>query len=49
MNMDPTRTLSSVLPDFEARVNTLMLQEVGASTIHATTVIAVLIIYKEIL
>lgn len=47
--MGRTRTLSSALPDFEARVNKLMLQEVGASTIQAPKVIAVLIVYKEIL
>jgi 1,4-dihydroxy-2-naphthoate octaprenyltransferase len=44
-----TRTLYSVLPDFEARANKLMLQQVGASMVHATIMIAVLLVFGGIL
>lgn len=44
-----TRALYSVFPDFEARANRLMLQQVGASMVHAVATAAVILIYGDIL
>lgn len=39
-----TRALYSVFPDFEERANKLMLQQVGASTVHAVAISIILVI-----
>jgi 4-hydroxybenzoate polyprenyltransferase len=44
-----TRALCSVFPDFEAQANKLMLQQVGASIVHAVAISAVLLIFGGIL
>ena len=44
-----TRALYSVFPNFEARANRLVLQQVGASMIHAVAIAAVIMIYGGIL
>lgn len=43
-----TQALCSVFPDFEARANKLMLQQVGASMVHAVTISAVLLVFGGI-
>jgi 4-hydroxybenzoate polyprenyltransferase len=40
-----TRALYSVFPDFEEKANKLVLQQVGASTVHAVAVSIILIIW----
>jgi 1,4-dihydroxy-2-naphthoate octaprenyltransferase len=44
-----TRALYSVFPDFEAKANKLMLQQVGASMVHAATISGVLLLFGGIL
>jgi len=44
-----TRAFYSVFPDFEAKANTLMMQQVGASLVHAVAITAVMLIYGGIL
>jgi 1,4-dihydroxy-2-naphthoate octaprenyltransferase len=44
-----TRALYSVFPDFEAKANKLMLQQVGASMVHAATISVVLLLFGGIL
>ena len=44
-----TRALCSVFPDFEARANRLMLQQVGASMVHAIALSAVMLLFGGIL
>jgi hypothetical protein len=39
-----TRALYSVFPDFEEKANKLVLQQVGASTVHAVAVSIILVI-----
>jgi hypothetical protein len=39
-----TRALYSVFPDFEESANKLVLQQVGASTVHAVAVSIILVI-----
>jgi 1,4-dihydroxy-2-naphthoate octaprenyltransferase len=39
-----TRAMYSVFPDFEERANKLMLQQIGASTVHAVAVSIILVI-----
>jgi 1,4-dihydroxy-2-naphthoate octaprenyltransferase len=40
-----TRALYSLFPDFESRANKLMLQQVGASLVHAVAITAILTIF----
>ena len=44
-----TRALCSVFPDFEARANRLMLQQVGASMVHAVAISMILLVFGGIL
>jgi len=44
-----TRALYSVFPDFEAKANKLMLQQVGASMIHAVMITVILLAFGGIL
>ncbi|NYT07761.1 MAG: prenyltransferase [Methanomicrobiales archaeon] len=44
-----TRALCSVFPDFEARANRLMLQQVGASMVHAIALSTVMLAFGGIL
>jgi len=44
-----TRAMYSVFPDFESKANTLMLQQVGASMVHAVAISALLIAFGGIL
>ncbi|MEN6518126.1 MAG: UbiA family prenyltransferase [Methanospirillum sp.] len=44
-----TRALFSVFPEFEARANTLMLQQVGASLVHASAICLILVAFGGIL
>jgi 1,4-dihydroxy-2-naphthoate octaprenyltransferase len=40
-----TRAMNSVFPDFEARANKLMLQQLGATLVHAVTVSLIVVVY----
>jgi 1,4-dihydroxy-2-naphthoate octaprenyltransferase len=40
-----TRAMNSVFPDFEARANRLMLQQLGATLVHAVTVSLIVVVY----
>jgi 4-hydroxybenzoate polyprenyltransferase len=40
-----TRAMYSTYPDFEAKANKLMLQQVGASTVHAVVVAVILVMF----
>jgi hypothetical protein len=44
-----TRALYSVFPDFEAKANKLMLQQVGASMVHAVVITVILLVFGGIL
>ena len=44
-----TRALYSVYPDFEARTNKLMLQQVGASMFHAVAIATIILLYGGLL
>jgi hypothetical protein len=44
-----TRAMYSIFPDFESKANKLMLQQVGASMVHAVAVSTILIVYGGIL
>jgi 1,4-dihydroxy-2-naphthoate octaprenyltransferase len=44
-----TRALYSVFPDFEAKANKLMLQQVGASMVHAVVIAVILLLFGGIL
>jgi hypothetical protein len=39
-----TRAMNSVFPDFEARANRLMLQQVGATLVHAVAVSLIVLV-----
>lgn len=41
-----TRAMYSILPDFEARANKLMLQQVGASLVHAVAITVILVAFS---
>jgi 1,4-dihydroxy-2-naphthoate octaprenyltransferase len=43
-----TRAMYSMFPDFESKANKLMLQQVGASMVHAVAIIAILIAFGGI-
>lgn len=43
-----TRALYSIFPDFEARANKLMLQQVGASIVHASAICIILAAFGRI-
>jgi 1,4-dihydroxy-2-naphthoate octaprenyltransferase len=44
-----TRAMYSVFPDFESKANKLMMQQVGASMVHAVTISVILIVYGGVL
>ena len=41
-----TRAMYSILPDFEARTNKLMLQQVGASLVHVVAITVILVAFS---
>jgi 1,4-dihydroxy-2-naphthoate octaprenyltransferase len=43
-----TQALYSVFPDFEAKANTLMLRQVGASMVHAVLIMVILLVFGGI-
>ncbi len=44
-----TRAMYSVFPDFEAKANKLMLQQIGATMVHATAMSVILVIFGGII
>jgi hypothetical protein len=43
-----TRALYSLFPDFELKANKLMLQQVGASMVHAVAIAVILLAFGRI-
>jgi hypothetical protein len=41
-----TRAMYSILPDFEAKANKLMLQQVGASLVHVVAITLILVAFS---
>jgi hypothetical protein len=41
-----TRALYSIFPDFEAKANKLMLQQVGASLVHVVAMVILLVTFS---
>jgi hypothetical protein len=41
-----TRAMYTIFPDFEAKANKLMLQQVGASLVHAVVIVVLLVVFS---